>query len=207
MKKNRPTAILIAVFSIIIIVVLVASFALNTLVTATPAAPAPTIANTVPPTATNTLDPCSQGNIRATVVDFDKISREFDDAFVLAQNTPAAQLAGNISEMQRVRRNAQDYAVPSCLGALKEYQLDFMNTAIDASLVLYSKFSGDPSKTMTQDQANAVIAQVNQDMAQAVDYSNKYRIEMARLLGITLTPSPTISPETTPFTVQVTTTP
>ena len=204
MKKNGPAAILIAIFSLIVVLGLVASFALNTF---TPPAPYPSASNTTAPTITNTPDACAQENLQATVNDFDKISREFDDAFVLAQNTPAAQLADIIAEMQRVRRNAQDFPAPICLATLKEYQLGFMNAAIEASLTLYSSFADASNKAMTQDQVNAIVAQVNQAMAQAVDYGNKYTIEMARLLGVTLTPSPTMPSETTPSPAAGTATP
>lgn len=210
MKNNRSATIGIMILSIVIVLVLVVSL-LNACVPAAPA-PIPTTMNTEAilstATITDTPDPCARENIQATIVEFDKVSREFSDVFVLAQNTPAAQLSPTISDMQKIRRSAEDVQVPLCLAALKEYQLDFMNTAIDVSLLLYSSFSVDPSKTLTQEQINNIVAQVNQRMNQASDYSKKYTIEMARLLGVTLTPSPTApEPTGTPATGVATSTP
>ncbi|HEX2696615.1 MAG TPA: hypothetical protein VHM28_02835, partial [Anaerolineales bacterium] len=177
--------ILIVVFSVILIVVLIASFSLR------PAESVPTATSTLLPTITYTPDPCAQANIQGTVNDFDKLSREFNDAFEIAKITPAYQLTPIISELQRIRRAAEDYVVPSCLKTLKQHQLDFMNTAINITFVLYQASGGSPNTTLTQDQTKALAAQVNQLLGRAIDDGNNYTIEMAHLLGVTLTPSPT----------------
>ncbi|RPI92606.1 MAG: hypothetical protein EHM40_02255 [Chloroflexi bacterium] len=192
MKKTGLAAAGIIILSLVAILVIVVSL-LNA---APPALPAPAInhtqtkAITLTPTLTATPDPCSVENFQGTLMAFDQVSREFSDAFVLAQNTPAARLSTVIPDMQKIRRRAEDFAVPPCLTTLKEHQLGFMNTAIDVSLLLYSSFSGDPNQTLTQEQVNGVVAQVNQLMTQASDYARQYQTEMARLLGVTLTPSP-----------------
>lgn len=146
------------------------------------------------PTATNTPDPCSTERIADTIARFDRLSREFNDAFILAQNTPAAQLSGNITELQRIRRDAEDFAIPVCLDELKRLQLSFMNSAIDATITLYSNFSGDPNQKMNEEQINLAVTAINQSMSAAQEYSLMYTVEMGRLLGVTLTPSPTIPP-------------
>ena len=208
MKKTRTAAIGVIILSIVAIIVIVVSL-LN--VRTAPVASDPTLANTntALPTSTATItstpDPCAPENIRATIMELDKVSRQFSDTFVLAQNTPAAQLSPTVSEMQAIRRSAEDFVIPSCLSTLKDYQLGFMNTAINVSLLLYSSFSGDPNQTLTQEQVNSVVTQVNQLMTEATDYSNKYTIEMASLLGITLTPSPSkTQAESTSVTVTAT---
>ncbi|RPJ27308.1 MAG: hypothetical protein EHM33_08540 [Chloroflexi bacterium] len=197
MKKTGTTAIVI-ILSIVAIVVIVVSL-LNTRPPAE-VAPTPTSTGTatpiLTPTLTHTPDPCAPENIEAAIIEFDKLSREFSDTFVLAQNTAAAQLSPVIIKMQEIRRHAEDFMVPACLSTLKEYQLGFMNTAIEASLLLYSSFSGDPNQSLTQAQVNDIVAQVNQRMAETSEYGNKYTAEMGNLLGVTLTaPPPTLEPE------------
>jgi hypothetical protein len=206
MKKTGSTAIVI-VLSIVAIVVIVVSL-LNMRAPAEEH-PAPTGTATVvqTPTLTQTPDPCAPQNMASTIMEFDKLSREFSDTFVLAQNTAAVQLSPVISEMQEIRRRAEDFRVPPCLATLKEYQLGFMNTAIDTSLLLFSSFTGDPNQTITQEQVNAIVAQVNQLMTQTSQYGNQYTIEMARLLGVTLTPSRTPRPEAVPTEVGTTAAP
>jgi len=159
--------------------------------------PTPTITDTLipdTPTITNTPDPCSNEKIADTVARFDRLSREFNDAFVLAQNTPAARLSSNIAELQRIRRDAEDFVIPVCLDELKMLQLGFMNSAIDATITLYSNFSGDSNQQITEEQVKIAVVAINQSMAAAQEYSFRYTVEMGRLLGITLTPSPTIPP-------------
>ncbi|MGB8984749.1 MAG: hypothetical protein WCC12_22980 [Anaerolineales bacterium] len=179
-----------------VIILSVVAIAASLLSSCTPTATLPPAETDVPTAVlpTTTPDPCAPENIESTIVEFDKLSREFSDSFVLAQNTPAAQLSPTIAAMQNIRRRAEDFTVPSCLFKLKEYQLGFMNTAINTSLLLYSSFSGDPSQTLNQEQVNTIVGQVNQLMAQANDFGNKYTTEMARLMGITLTPPPTMDP-------------
>lgn len=182
MNRNRSVAVGVIALSILGIVVIVAS-----LLNIRPPGLPPTPTTTPSPTP----DPCGPGNIERTIMEFDKLSREFNDAFVLAQNTPAVQLAPGITEMQRIRRSAEDYSVPTCLEDLKNYQLGFMNTAIGATMVLFSSFSGDASQAMTQEQVESIIKLVNQRMYEASQFSVQYTTEMAGLLGVTLTPFPT----------------
>jgi hypothetical protein len=198
MKKNSLAAIGVIALSLVAITVILVSL-LNV---APPPAPLPTMTETqtAPPTSTITPTPdhCATENLQATLLPFDQISREFSDTFVLAQNTPAAQLSPMISELQKIRRRAQDYFVPPCLSALKKYQINFMNTAIDVSLLLYSSFPGEPNDSLTQEQVDTIVAQVNQLMIELSDHGQQYAIEMARLLGVTVTPSPpTLEPRDT----------
>jgi hypothetical protein len=162
-----------------------------------PATSAQSATSTSLPTATP--DPCAQQNIQSTLIEFDKLSREFSDSFALAQNTGAAQLAPIISELQRIRREAEDYVIPPCLTKLKEYQLGFMYSSIDAFMMMYSNFANVAMQDLSNPNYKPVIDLVNQRLAQANDYRNKYQIEGARLLGITLpAPTATVIPSETP---------
>jgi len=44
--------------------------------------------------------------------------------------TPVEQLPGIISNLQRIRRSAEDPQIPACLGQLKTHQLNHMNLMI-----------------------------------------------------------------------------
>lgn len=122
--------------------------------------------------ATQTPDPCAEANLPAEVEKVHKITREFDDYATLASNTPQSQLVQVIPELQRVLRDAEDQAVPACLSDLKTLQLKHMNTVVQTLLLFVS--SGD-------------VNTVAQGIAQSRELHTQYEIEMARLLGITLT--------------------
>lgn len=81
-----------------------------------------------------------------------KLMREFDDASLLASNTPLDQLNPTIANLQRNRRNVEDLRVPSCLTTLKQYQLAHMNTVINTMLGF---LSGADSESINQNIALA----------------------------------------------------
>jgi len=129
--------------------------------------------------ATGTPDPCAPENIKAEVEKIHRWMREFDDASVLAANTPRERLNPEIAALQAIRRSAEDQAVPVCLRDLKAYQINHMNTVIDTLIA----FVGG-----TANQEN-----MNQGIARARQLHDQYTLEMARLLGITVvanTPTP-----------------
>lgn len=135
----------------------------------------PAIATVVPSLpATLTPDPCSEANLPAEVAKINKLMREFDDYSALASNTPQSQLVAVIPEMQRVLREAEDQPVPACLTDLKGLQVSHMRTVVQTLLA----FIGSTD-----------AAAVNSGIAQARELHTQYDIEMARLLGITLTVS------------------
>ena len=123
--------------------------------------------------ATQTADPCSSANMSASIKPVNDLQREFDDASLLASNVSREQLQALISEMQRIRRAAQDQAVPSCLATLKSHQLAHMKTVID---------------TMIAFVGGADTSTLNNGVAQAGQEHDLYTLEMARLLGLTLVP-------------------
>ena len=181
MKKNHSITIGIIIFSIIIIIGLIFSV-LNMGTYLAPILPTTTPADTSTPSPTNTPDPCSQESLQILVPIFNRNSRAFDDLSVIAQNTPREQLVPVISQLQEIRRAAEDHAVPSCMSQAKEYQLAYMNTFIDTLLKLYS--------SITTKLTEADVKLINQGMGLAIQYHDQYTIETARLLGITL-PAPT----------------
>lgn len=122
--------------------------------------------------ATQTPDPCAEANLPAEVEKVHKITREFDDYATLASNTPQSQLVQVIPELQRVLRDAEDQSIPACLSDLKTLQLKHMNAVVQTLLLFVSNGDGNT---------------VAQGIAQARALHTQYDIEMARLLGITLT--------------------
>jgi len=125
-------------------------------------------------TSTSTPDPCAPDNVKAEVYKVHKLMREFDDASLLAANTPRAQISTAISDLQRIRRDAEDQKVPACLSTLKSTQLLHMNTVI-TTLIGFLGGADQPT--------------VNQGIAAARQQRDQYTIELARLLGMTIIPN------------------
>jgi hypothetical protein len=206
MKKNRLVGIIIGVFTVVVILVLIVSFALNA---AAPGLTSPIASSTSRPASTNTPDPCSPQNLQVSVPDLDKLMRQFDDSIQIAQNTPGDQLVPIITDLQAVRRSSQDFTAPDCMENLKQLQLSYMNTYINTLLALYNNYSdmatakpyvaiataysatATPPPVVLQYLAlfNQDAVMINQGISQANGYHNQYEAEKARLMGVTLTPS------------------
>ena len=140
---------------------------------------------TQPPlTATTdpTQDPCSSENLPTTVQEINDLMREFDDASAVASNIPVQQLPDIISNLQRIRRAAEDVQGPPCLGTLRTHQLNHMNLTIQTLIA----FVGG---------ANQETLKNGLDMAR--QEHDLYSLEIVRLLGITLAPV-TASPPASP---------
>ena len=135
-------------------------------------------------TATFTPDPCAPENISTEIEKVHRLMREFDDAALLASNTPLEQLNPTISDLQRIRRDVEDLRVPACLTTLKQYQLAHMNTVINTMLGF---LSGTDTETL------------NQGIALARQQHDQYTLELANLLGVTVVAAPpeNIIPEDT----------
>ena len=141
------------------------------------------------PAATPTADLCSAENLPAEVNKVQMLMRNFDDYALLASNTPQGQLIQILPDMQRITRSAEDLPVPACLQALKDLQVTHMK-AVVTTLMAFMR---------TTDAAG--LEQVNAGISEARDLRMKYDVEAARLLGVTLTPSPTalaVTPAVTP---------
>lgn len=135
------------------------------------------IVTATPPAATNTPDPCAPENIEAEVQKVHAYMREFDDASTLAASRPRQELAASIADLQRIRRNAEDQVTPPCLVTLKTHQVSHMNTVIN---------------TLVAFLGGADQAAVDQGIALARGQHDQYTLELARLLGITVEPAPSI---------------
>jgi hypothetical protein len=135
------------------------------------------------PPATNTPDPCAPENIEAEVHKIHSHMREFDDASTLAASRPREELADSIAGLQRIRREAEDQPTPACLATLKTHQISHMNAVINTLIA----FMGGADQ-----------ASVDKGIALAREQHDKYTLELARLLGITVEPAMIITPEQTP---------
>jgi len=135
-------------------------------------------------TANQEQDPCSSGNLPATVEGINDLMREFDDTSQLASDLDAQGLPEVISNLQRIRREAEDLQIPPCLGTLKTHQLKHMNLMIQT---LIAFVGGSDQGTLTN------------GLEMARQEHNLYSLELVRLLGITLAPitaTPPASQET-----------
>ncbi len=136
----------------------------------------PTLTATVEEPITPTPDPCIGFALGESVKPINNLQREFDDASALAANLPREQLSVVITNLQRIRRAAEDTTPPTCLTALKSYQLTHMNAVIDTLIA----FVG-----------GADNATLNVGMAKAQESHDQYTLELARLLGATVSPTST----------------
>lgn len=129
------------------------------------------------PNTPNTLpasdDPCSTQNLPNTVRDINDLMRHFDDTSAQVAGISIQELPGVISELQRIRRDAEDLQIPACLATLKTHQLNHMNLTIQALLAF---IGGADQQTL------------NTGLEQARQEHDLYALEIVRLLGITLAP-------------------
>jgi len=149
-------------------------------------------------TTTNTPDPCSTENIKGEVDNVHKHMREFDDASTLAASLPREQLSGPIANLQKIRRDAEDEVVPSCLSNLKELQIKHMNSVISTFIAFLSV--SDPHTIDCSSGGNSTDeAAICQNIAAAREEHDQYTVELARLLGIPIvTATAVITPPETP---------
>lgn len=138
----------------------------------------PTESGTIVAT-TSSDDPCATENLPTTVQEINDLMREFDDSSQLASNLPAEQLPDVISNLQRIRRTAEDLQIPPCLGTLKTHQLNHMNLMIQTLIA----FVGGADQEALQS-----------GLGKAREEHDLYSLEMVRLLGITLAPITPTSP-------------
>ena len=138
---------------------------------------------------TSTPDPCAPENIETEVQKLHKYMREFDDGSSLAASVPADQLTPVISNLQRIRRDTEDQTTPPCLITLKTYEISHMNVVISTLINLIGYSNGTVSKDA-----------IDQGIALARQEHDKYTIELARVLGLTMVPAATVEaqPSSTP---------
>jgi hypothetical protein len=124
--------------------------------------------------STSTPDPCAAENLEQSIKHVNDLMREFTDAYQLASSVAKEQVAPIISNMQRIRRAAEDQRIPACLAELKAHQLAHMNTLIEVMLA----FVGGADSASLSD--GLTKAQTEYDL---------YTSEVASLLGIETTPT------------------
>src|SRR5687768_13114070 len=71
------------------------------------------------PTPTPT-PPCTMPDGRRAIDVIQQYAREWDDGLTLAGSTPRMQLAGPISQLQRVRRDVQSQQWPVCAEGVQQ---------------------------------------------------------------------------------------
>jgi hypothetical protein len=150
------------------------------------AATKPFMTATAPPpfSQSPTPDLCSSEHIEVEVQKVHDHMREFDDAAILASNLPMQELSDPIANLQRIRREAEDEPIPSCLTNLKKYQIAHMNSVIDT---LVAFLGGMDEATLAQ------------NIATARGQHDQYTLELARLLGLPVVTATAIStPSGTP---------
>jgi hypothetical protein len=139
-------------------------------------------ATALPPTNTQTPDPCAHGNLETEVDKVHKHMREFDDASLLAANMARDKVSDAIANLQRIRREAEDQPIPACLTNLKNIQVTHMNSVINT---LIAFMSGNSQQS------------IDQGISIARQQHDQYTTELARVLGliiITATPPNTVLP-------------
>jgi hypothetical protein len=144
-------------------------------------------------TITTTPDLCAPENVKAEVDKVHRHMREFDDASTLAASMPREQLSTPISNLQKIRRDAEDEQVPSCLAKLKEYEVQHMNLVINTLIAFIS--INDPLAVDCVDVVeNTQEAEICQSIANARQQHDQYVLELARILELPIiTPGPTLA--------------
>lgn len=131
------------------------------------------------PGTTPTLDLCAPEHIKDVANAVHRLMRAFDDSAQIAQNSPREQLTAPISGLQAVRRQSEDLQVPACLTTLKNLQLAYMNSVITTLIAFVGGANTDA---------------LNSEINLARSNRAAYNAELQRLLGVTLTPAPTLPP-------------
>jgi len=144
-------------------------------------------------TITMTPDLCASENIKAEVDKVHRHMREFDDASKLAASIPREQLSTPISNLQKIRRDAEDELIPPCLEKLKDYEILHMNSVINTLIAFLS--INDPLAVDCVDVAqNTEEEVICQSIAIARQQHDQYILELAKILELPIvTPGPTIT--------------
>jgi hypothetical protein len=125
------------------------------------------------------MDLCAPEHIKDAANAVHRLMRAFDDSAQIAQNSAREQLTAPITALQAVRRQSEDLQVPACLSTLKNMQLAYMNAVITT---LISFVGGAKADALNSE---IILARTNRAA---------YNAELERLLGVTLTPAPTLRP-------------
>jgi hypothetical protein len=148
---------------------------------------------TITITITTTPDLCAPENVKAEVDKVHRHMREFDDSSTLAASMPREQLSTPISNLQKIRRDAEDEQVPSCLAKLKEYEVQHMNLVIN-TLIAFIGINDPLAVDCVDVVENTQEAEICQSIASARQQHDQYVLELARILELPIiTPGPTLA--------------
>ncbi len=125
-------------------------------------------AATPTPGPTPTPDPCGPSEVTRYLTSIRDVSRRFDDAVALANNTPRMSLPPIVSDLQSIRRAAEDLVVPECAREAKDSLVSYMSAMIDA----FMAFLGQQSDATQQ----AAFDKVRSERS-------RYNAAMTRLSG------------------------
>lgn len=182
MKKNTGWVIIVIVLSLMLVISMVFG-AVGMLIASAPKTS--DTGNTNTARAMFTPDPCSPDVIPEQVARVNAFTREFEDtAQILTSTLLRDTSAPLVQDLQRIRRNAEDQVVPSCLADLKQYQIAHMNARIDVfgtALMFLNTYgpNGD------QNTLNQLLSPL---YAKAEVAARQYENEYGRLLGFTPAP-------------------
>jgi hypothetical protein len=155
----------------------------------------PTATDTAMPTLTITMTPdlCAPENIKAKVDKVHRHMREFDDASTLAASMPREQLSTPISNLQKIRREAEDEVIPSCLVKLRDYEILHMNSVIN-TLIAFMSVTDPLAVDCADVEQNTEEEVICQSIASARQQHDQYLLELAKILELPIvTPGPTIT--------------
>lgn len=130
---------------------------------------------------TPTIDPCLPQSKRALAEKMHRHMREFDDASALAASLDKDSLPPQISELQRIRRAAEDEQVPACLSELKSLQINHMNAVIN-TLIAFLNSAGPET--------------LQSGIQEARSLHDAYILELASVMGVTVIAQPTPTQDT-----------
>lgn len=148
------------------------------LLAACQSAPTPTSAPVLIPVPTEVLaeqpsptpDPCAPPYVQILAQRVHAHMREFDDASTLAASLPVTSLPNAVSEMQRIRRAAEDEMIPSCLEGIRQVQISHMNAVINTFLAM---MNGSPAE------------ELQKSITAARSLHDEYITQLAVVLGAT----------------------
>ncbi len=108
------------------------------------------------------------------------VARRFDDAVELAQSTPRVSLAPIVSDLQAIRRDAEDIEVPDCAADAQDALIAYMDSTIDGFRAFL---------------ASEADASVNAYFDAASRHFNDYQERLDTVMGVpSATPRPTSTP-------------
>lgn len=109
------------------------------------ATPEPTITVTPVPTETPVPTPrptCTELST-SFVTNVENLLRRWDDADQVAGATPRMSLAGPVSDLQALKREAENLEVLDCAKPVKVYLVNYMDSTVSAYLDFMTCTSGD----------------------------------------------------------------